>query len=83
LKAVKEIPEKSIYRKNVEALTKYRMGLVEQGGTIKEIEQRFGLGRLEEVLEHAKDELELIPEMIKGEPWATKDPSTVKIEIVD
>lgn len=34
-----------------------------------DIEQRIGEGQLEELIEEAKDELDLIPKMAEWKPW--------------
>lgn len=34
-----------------------------------DIEQRIGDGQLEELIEEAKDELDLIPKMVEWKPW--------------
>lgn len=84
LNAVAAFPEESAYRRNVTAITDYRLGVVDSHTSVEEIEQRLGLGQIEEVIEQADDELELIPHMAKWKPWATKpDTSPAKIEIID
>ncbi len=84
LNAVAAFPEDSAYRRNVTAINEYRLGVVESHSNVEEIEQRLGLGQIEEVIEQAEDELELIPCMAKWKPWATKPGfSPAKIEVID
>ena len=65
-----KIPAETEYRKNVEAFTKYRRGIVQQNEDvsiywdymiqIKTIERIIGCGQVEELVQQAKDELSLI-----------------------
>lgn len=82
LAAVRVIPETSAYRQNVEKLTRYRMSVVEETTDLAQMEGKLGLGRMEEVLEQAEDELQLIPEMAREKPWLG-DASKIKIELID
>lgn len=86
LAAISELPETAAYRRNVQTIAEYRLGVVESEEEIKVIEDRLGVGYIEEVIEQAQDELELIPHMKKWAPWESKDGSTptkVNIEVLD
>jgi NADH dehydrogenase (ubiquinone) 1 alpha subcomplex subunit 5 len=68
LKVVKDqIPERAEYRRSVEQITNYRLKVCQEEEEHERIEQRIGCGQVEELIEQAKDELELIPQLA-GEP---------------
>lgn len=84
LEAVSDLPEKAAYRINVEKTTRYRLGVVSGTDDISEIEKTLGVGFVEEIIEQARDELELVPHMAQWEPWKTEDGKPpVKIELID
>lgn len=84
ISAVSDLPEDAAYRRNVTAIAEYRMGVVESTTDIEDIEKQLGVGQIEEVIEQANDELELIPYMAKWQPWATEaGASPAKIEVID
>lgn len=86
LTAVEKVPSDAVYRSNVEKVTKYRLKVVDEEGEkgVDEVEKMLGVGPIEEVIEQAKDELNLIPEMVKWQPWKTEDgKEPIKIEIID
>lgn len=84
LAAVGGLPESAAYRVNVEKVTRHRLGVVEGAADIEEIEATLGVGQIEEVIEQAQDELELIPHMAAWAPWETADGAeAVKIELID
>lgn len=58
-----------MYRQTVEATAHHRLGVLGSGATVADIEQRIGEGQLEELIEEAKDELDLIPKMAEWKPW--------------
>ena len=51
------------YRINTEKIIKHRMSIVEQSTDYEQVEEAIGCGQTEELIEQAKDELELIPVM--------------------
>jgi len=53
------MPEHSVYRQSVEALTKERLAIVEATEDTKEMEAKLGQGLIEEVIAIARDELSL------------------------
>ncbi|CAI5951916.1 unnamed protein product, partial [Closterium sp. NIES-65] len=63
LSAVQVIPQEAVYRQNVEALTRQRLAVCEEEQEAEQIEARVQCGQVEELIEQAKDELELIPKM--------------------
>lgn len=84
LKAVAQIPADAAYRKNVTSITEYRIKVVEAEENIDAIEEKLGVGQMEEIIEQAQDELELIPHMAEWQPWAVKDgEKPAKIEVID
>lgn len=84
LAAVAELPESAAYRVNVEKITRHRLGVVEGTEDVEELENKLGLGRIEEVMEQAQDELDLIPHMARWEPWKVAEGKPpVKIELID
>ena len=64
LEEIKLAPVTSAYRQNVEAITKWRLSVCEATHSHKEIEMAIEAGIIEEVLDQAKMELELVPFVI-------------------
>lgn len=84
LDAVKSIPETATYRLNVEKITNYRMGIVNENEDITKIESTLNVGQIQEVIEQAEDELELIPHMVEWKPWEMKEgEKPVVIDVLD
>lgn len=84
LEMIQVVPEEAAYRKNVTSITEYRMGVVESEQNIDNIEATLGVGQIEEVIEQANDELELIPHMAKWAPWKMAENATKpKIEVLE
>lgn len=79
LKAVQVLPEDTAYRKSVESTMTYRISQTDSQGSDEDIEQHFGL-QLEQLIEHCKDELILIPQMAEWKPWDV--PSGHKVEMI-
>ena len=73
LKNVKDIPETSGYRQNVEDVYRYRLATCLKYSTIPEIEAAISLGQIEELLLHARDELELIEKYKERRLWEVID----------
>lgn len=63
LEEVKIIPESAGYRDIVERTTRYRLRVCEENKDHNVIEREIDAGIIEELIEQANDELELIPEM--------------------
>eukprot|EP01112_Ceratiomyxa_fruticulosa_P010849 TRINITY_DN2886_c0_g1_i2.p1 TRINITY_DN2886_c0_g1~~TRINITY_DN2886_c0_g1_i2.p1 ORF type:complete len:134 (-),score=25.83 TRINITY_DN2886_c0_g1_i2:113-514(-) len=69
LRDLKAVPETALYRKLTEELTKTRLSIVEKETDLTKIEELIAGGQVEELIEKAKDELDLIPFMVEGKPW--------------
>lgn len=81
---MKVIPEDAVYRKHVEKIIEYRMGIVNENEDIARIEATLNIGQIAEVIEQAENELELIPEMAKWSPYELKEPGDVAVvQIID
>jgi len=63
------LPPKSIYRKNVEAISKYRLKVVEENEDREVIESQIQAGIIEMLIIHAKTELKLIKRMAEEKAW--------------
>ena len=60
------IPETSVYRQGVEALTKNKLKIVQEAnGDIAAVEKRLDEGLIEQALDVAEDELSLVSKMIE------------------
>ena len=68
LESLKEIPEHSVYRQAVEALTKERMKIVEGAEDTDMVEARIGQGLVEELIDSAEKELVLSEKMKLWKP---------------
>ena len=60
LEDAKALPEDSKYRQNVEAISKFRMKVVQEEEHGDAVEARVDCGQVEEMIAHAKDELNLL-----------------------
>jgi NADH dehydrogenase (ubiquinone) 1 alpha subcomplex subunit 5 len=76
-----QIPERAEYRRSVERITNYRLKVCQEEEEHERIEQRIGCGQVEELIEQAKDELELIPQLAEDKPWDV--PEGYKVEIIE
>jgi NADH dehydrogenase (ubiquinone) 1 alpha subcomplex subunit 5 len=74
MRACDQMEEGTPYRDLVEEVTKHRMQIVFENTDIPSIEEQIGCGQIEELIDHANDELELIPEMADWKPWEVKGP---------
>ena len=70
LESLKDIPEHSVYRQSVEALTKERMKIVESTEDTNAIEAQVGQGLVEELIDAAEKELVLTEKMKAWKPYA-------------
>lgn len=81
---MKDLPESAAYRTNVEKITNYRLGVVSENEDIEKIEAMLNIGQVQEIIEQAENELELIPRMADWKPWEMQDgKKPAVIEIVD
>jgi len=69
LEAVKQIPPEAEYRVAVEKITQHRLGVVNSEPNVQKIEEKIGCGQVEELIQQAKSELELIPKMAEWRAW--------------
>lgn len=73
LNEIKTIPENVRYRKHVEAFTNHRRKVCQEEEDWETIEKRIACGQVEELIEDAQSELELIPKMAEWKPWEVPD----------
>ena len=69
LESIKDIPEHSVYRQAVEALTKERLKIAESTDDANVIEAEIGQGLVEEVIDAAEKELLLVEKMKQWKPY--------------
>lgn len=66
LNLLSTIPESSVYRQGVEALTRNKLKIVkEANGDITTVEEKLEEGQIEEALDVAQDEFNLVSKMIE------------------
>ena len=66
LNLLSTIPETSIYRQGVEALTRNKLKIVrEANGDVAAVEKKLDEGLIEQAVDVAKDELSLVSKMIE------------------
>ena len=66
LKLLSTIPETSVYRQGVEALTRNKLKIIQEAnGDIAAVEKKLDEGLIEEALDVAKDELGLVSKMVE------------------
>ncbi|KAJ1835855.1 hypothetical protein LPJ63_000777 [Coemansia sp. RSA 2711] len=63
------IPEKAVYRQSVEAITSYRLNILEQNEDPSLIEKLINAGQIEELVGQAEDEIRLIAKMAEWKAW--------------
>lgn len=60
------IPTTSVYRQGVEALTRNKLKIIQEGnGDVAAVEKKLDEGLIEQALDVAKDELSLVSKMIE------------------
>ncbi|PCH33584.1 NADH2 dehydrogenase [Wolfiporia cocos MD-104 SS10] len=70
LTLLSSIPETSVYRQGVEALTQRKLKIVQGAdGNITEVEKQLDEGHIEESLDIARDELNLVSKMMEWKAW--------------
>ncbi|KAF9015209.1 ETC complex I subunit conserved region-domain-containing protein [Cyathus striatus] len=70
LTQLSEIPQTSVYRQGVEALTRHKLNIVNAAsGDIASIEKELNEGHIEESLDIASDELKLAAKMVEWKAW--------------
>ncbi|PSS37704.1 hypothetical protein PHLCEN_2v397 [Hermanssonia centrifuga] len=70
LSALSSIPASSVYRQGVEALTQRKLKIVEaSNGNVEAVEKKLDEGHIEEALDIAKDELQLVSKVAEWKAW--------------
>ena len=69
--ATTKLPTHSVYRQGVEATIQHRLKILEtvKDDEVSKVEQEIGAGQVEELVESAKDELQLIDMMAELKPY--------------
>ena len=80
LAELESLPAEAGYRSAVEALTKGRMAAVEGAKSIEEIETAIGGGQVEQLIQQAEHELQLIPTMRDARVWEAVPESAILAE---
>uniref|UniRef100_A0A7S2S4N5 Uncharacterized protein n=1 Tax=Mucochytrium quahogii TaxID=96639 RepID=A0A7S2S4N5_9STRA len=62
---IKEYPKENTYRTSVEQITNFRLKVVKENEDIDTIEETIDCGQVEELIEQAEEELDLM-EALKG-----------------
>eukprot|EP00455_Lapot_gusevi_P025110 TRINITY_DN2630_c0_g1_i2.p1 TRINITY_DN2630_c0_g1~~TRINITY_DN2630_c0_g1_i2.p1 ORF type:complete len:113 (-),score=38.53 TRINITY_DN2630_c0_g1_i2:209-547(-) len=62
-------PSEAGYRVNTEKIINHRLSICQRLQEISAIESEIGCGQAEELIEHANDELELIPILLEAKCW--------------
>jgi len=70
LERLSAIPETSVYRQGVEALTRHKLNIVQaSGGSVAEVEKQLDEGHIEESLDVATDEMNLVSKVVEWKAW--------------
>ncbi|KAL5534208.1 hypothetical protein ACEPAG_670 [Sanghuangporus baumii] len=70
LARVSEIPQSSVYRQSVEAITQRKLNIVQKAnGDVAAAEEALDDGQIEEAIAIAEDELSLVDKMIEWKAW--------------
>ena len=69
LQEIKELPDEYSYKFMSRELTKYRMKIVDENRTIRDIENKIASGLVEELIYQAHNEIKLLRIMKKWRPW--------------
>jgi|UniRef100_A0AC35G9A0 NADH dehydrogenase (ubiquinone) 1 alpha subcomplex subunit 5 len=69
LRALQDIPATSAYRRYTEETIMHRLTLVENESDIQTLEEKIGMGQIEEVIEQAQAELETTRAIIESKAW--------------
>jgi len=65
-----EIPNSSVYKQGVEAVTQRKLNVVQSAnGDVEAVERELDEGQIEEVIHVAEDELGLVNKMIEWKSW--------------
>jgi len=69
LRSLNQLPADYIYRIKTEELVKQRLALVESEPDPEKLEEKIGMGQLEEVIECAEYELETVRSILEYRAW--------------
>ncbi|VDN60092.1 unnamed protein product [Dracunculus medinensis] len=69
LRTLEEIPVSAAYRKYTEQVIKRRLAIVEQESDIEKLEQKIGMGQVEELIEQAEYELQAARAVLDNKAW--------------
>ncbi|CAD6191956.1 unnamed protein product [Caenorhabditis auriculariae] len=69
LRALEQMPKDAAYRKYTETIVKQRLALVQTETNIERLEQKIGMGQIEEVIEQAEYELEATRAVLDSKAW--------------
>eukprot|EP01094_Clydonella_sp_ATCC50884_P021114 TRINITY_DN4564_c0_g1_i1.p1 TRINITY_DN4564_c0_g1~~TRINITY_DN4564_c0_g1_i1.p1 ORF type:complete len:209 (-),score=76.21 TRINITY_DN4564_c0_g1_i1:380-919(-) len=70
------------YRADVEAITKHRLKIVQEERLHSRIEERIGAGQVEQLIEMADDELELVPLAAEWKLWEDEPGREIPIRVI-
>ncbi|XP_071868558.1 NADH dehydrogenase (ubiquinone) subunit ND-13B [Bombus fervidus] len=69
LRLANQMPQDYIYRKSIESLVKERTDIILQNESVPDIEEKINQGQVEELIIHAKNEINLMRDMLEYKPW--------------
>ncbi|KAF1580377.1 UNVERIFIED_CONTAM: putative NADH dehydrogenase [ubiquinone] 1 alpha subcomplex subunit 5, partial [Eudyptes robustus] len=69
LRTLENIPTNSPYRQNTEALVKHRLKLVEEEPDVFKLEEKIGMGQIEEVIQQAEYEVRTARAIVESKAW--------------
>ncbi|KAE9554757.1 hypothetical protein FO519_002018 [Halicephalobus sp. NKZ332] len=69
LRALQQIPATAAYRRYTEEIINQRLSLVENEPDIEKLEDKIGMGQIEEVIEQAEYELQTTRAIIDSKAW--------------
>ncbi|VDD96110.1 unnamed protein product [Enterobius vermicularis] len=69
LRILQSMPESAAYRKYTEEIVKRRLALVEQEPDIQKLEEKIGMGQIEEVIQQAEYELQAARAILQSKAW--------------
>uniref|UniRef100_A0A914ZRQ4 U6 snRNA-associated Sm-like protein LSm1 n=1 Tax=Parascaris univalens TaxID=6257 RepID=A0A914ZRQ4_PARUN len=69
LRALEQMPVNAAYRKYTEQIIKRRLALVQEEPDIQRLEEKIGMGQIEEVIEQAEFELQATRAILESKAW--------------
>jgi len=73
LEDLKQFEEGTPYRSHMEKSTKYRLEILRSTEDVFEIEEKIGMGQIEELIDEQEKEFKLVPFMLEHKPWESHD----------